>query len=228
MEIAVILKNIIGSFKRIGKVLKERLYFGLQEVMTASYSQIGIFIIFYFMVEDEYSAYRKLFIIIAPIYLLSVTFSQVLLHHLKKYEGTSIIPEFRKYQKYTLYGAVVLTACLFLGKTLIIELLGKMEATPEISMLFSFVIMVSFMRFVLGNYEMVLVRIDQQQKRFYIMFVAVLVNIASIILLVPKYHLMGAVLTDVITNVIVLLGLIMVAEREMRKFQLKEKKSIKI
>ena len=218
----LILNQVFKSFKNLRGVLKERLYYGLQEIMSVSYSQIGAFIMFYFLVDERYSTYRKLFIIIAPIYLLSVTFSQVLLHHLKKFEGEYIVAEFRKYQKLTLYGAVIITALLFLAKSLILEALGKMEITREISMLFSFVIFVSFIRFVFGNYEMLLVRIDQQQRRFYIMFVAVIVNIVTILVLVPKFDLLGAVLTDVISNLVVLIGLVFISERELKKFLLKQ------
>lgn len=222
LSLRTILNQVLKSFKKIGSILKERLYYGLQEIMSVSYSQIGAFIMFYFLIEERYSVYRKLFIIIAPIYLLSVTFSQVLLHHLKKYDGNSIVTEFRKYQKYTLFGAVILTVALFYSKAIILEILGKMETTPEIRLLFSLVILVSFMRFVFGNYEMLLVRIGKQQRRFYIMFVAVLANIISIVILVPKFGLLGAVLTDVVSNLVVLLGLIIVSEIELKKFKIKQ------
>lgn len=218
LNIREIAHSFFKSFQNIGSILKERLYYGLQEIMSVSYSQVGAFIMFYFLVEERYSAYRKLFIIIAPIYLLSVTFSQVLLHHLKKQEVNAIIPEFRKYQKLTIYGAVIITVVLYFSKVIILEFLGKMEITNEILMLFTLVIFVSFMRFVFGNYEMLLVRINQQQRRFYIMFAAVVANILSILILVPKYGLMGAVLTDVVANFVVLLGLIIVSERELKKF----------
>lgn len=223
LNFSVIITHVWGSFKNIGSILKQRLYYGLQEIMSVSYSQIGAFIMFYFLVQERYSVYRKLFIIIAPIYLLSVTFSQVLLHHLKKYSGNDIVVEFRKYQKVTLYGAVIIVVLLLLGKSIILETLGKMDVTPEISMLFSLVILVSFIRFIFGNYEMLLVRIDQQQLRFYIMLVAVIVNIASIIILVPKFNLHGAVLTDVITNLVVLLGMVLISERELKKINHKNK-----
>lgn len=214
---AVILNELLRSFKNIGFVVKERLYYGLQEIMSVSYSQIGAFIMFYFLIEERYSVYRKLFIIIAPIYLLSVTFSQVLLHHLKKYDGKGIVTEFRKYQKITFLGAAFIIGVIFYFRDMVLDFLGKMEVTPEIAMLFSLVILVSFMRFVYGNYEMFLVRIDKQQWRFYIMFVAVLLNILSILILVPTYGLLGAILTDVIANLVVLLGLVVVSERELNK-----------
>src|SRR5690606_10201431 len=78
---AALVAEIRKSFFIPFQIIKERLYFGLQELMTTSYTQIGLFVMFYFMDPEVYGIFRKIFIVIAPILLFVVTFSQVLLYH---------------------------------------------------------------------------------------------------------------------------------------------------
>lgn len=223
LSIKIIFQEMLPAFKRLGKVFKLRLYYGLQELMGVAYSQIGIFILFYFLAADRYGAYRKLFIIIAPISLLSVTFSQVLLHHLKKYDIDDAIKQFRKYQKITIIGAFVLMGLLWSLKYPLLNYLGKLEITPEIYNAFSMVVMTIGIRLIFGNYEMLLVRLDKQHLRFWIMVVAVVVNVLCIVILVPLLNLIGAILTDLITNIVVVLGMLTVSERIIKKINQTQK-----
>ncbi|CAM3342011.1 polysaccharide biosynthesis C-terminal domain-containing protein [Aequorivita lipolytica] len=217
INVRKIFQNLKQSFQNLPNLIKARMYFGLQEIMGASYSQLGMFVLFYFLIEERYAAYRKMFIIIAPIYLLSVTFSQVLLHHLKNYYGKSVIIEFRKYQKYTIVGAIIVTALLYFFREFLLETLGKLNFTENINNAFIIVIIVCFVRFLYGNYEMLLVKIDKQKSRFWIMLIAGIANVLSIVILVPKFDLMGAVFTDIISNLVVLFGVMIISERTIRK-----------
>lgn len=211
----LIIKNVTNAIQNIKSVIKKRFYFGLQELMTASYTQLGMFVLFYFLSTENYGLYRKLFVLIAPIYLLSVSLAQVLLHHLKKSNTKILKIEFRKYQKYTLLGSLLIVGFVFLFREQLITLLGKIKFTQEINNAFILVLFISFIRFIYGNYEMFLVRIDKQKLRFWVVFFAAIIHIISIFILVPKFDLIGAVLTNVISNFIVLLGLLFISEKKL-------------
>ena len=70
------------------------------------------------------------------------------------------------------------------------------------------------MRFVFANYEMLLVVYDMQRQRFLVMAMAAAISVASIFLLLPRFGLIGAVSTNVISYLIVLFGLLLIAEKE--------------
>jgi O-antigen/teichoic acid export membrane protein len=147
----------------------------------------------------------------------------VLLHHIKKYDIKTLIPEFRKYQKYTIYGAITLTILLILTRRNLIEMLGKLEFTTEMNNAFLLVILISFMRFIYGNYEMFLVRIQKQNLRFWVMLIAGVTSIVSIFILVPRFDLIGAVFTNVISNFVVLLGVFYISEKSIKKIKTNKK-----
>ena len=73
------------------------------------------------------------------------------------------------------------------------------------------------MRFIYGNYEMFLVRIHKQNLRFWVMLAAGIASIASIFFLVPRFELIGAVLTNVISNLVVLFGVLYISEKSIKK-----------
>lgn len=220
LSFGAILRELLPSFKRMRSILHKRLFYGLQELMGVAYSQIGIFILFYFLADDRYGSFRKLFIIVAPVFLLSVTFSQVLLHHLKKYEIQEVIKEFRKYQKITIVGALLLMILLWIFKSFLLNYLGKLDVNPEMINLFFMVVLTIGIKFIFGNYEMLLVRLNKQHLRFWVMLIAVVVNILSIVILVPLLDLFGAILTDLITNFVVVIGMLVVSERTIKKLKL--------
>jgi len=217
IKIGVVLNNIDISILNIKKNIKKRWYFGLQEMMTAIYTQLGMFILFYFLSAERYGLYRKLFVLIAPIYLLSVSLSQVLLHHLKNNGNSNLLKEFRKYQKITFIIATSVIVLIYFIRIPLIELLGKINYTNEINIAFSLVLFIAFIRFIYGNYEMFLVSIGKQNLRFWTVLIAAIVNIISIFVLVPMFNLIGAILTTLLSNLIVLISLFYLSEKNIKK-----------
>jgi len=212
----LVFKNFGNSIKSIRQAIKKRFYFGLQEMMTASYTQLGMFILFYFLSTENYGLFRKLFVLIAPVYLLSVSLSQVLLHHLKKSNSKLLVSEFRKYQKFTLVGSLLVVLFVFLIREPLLVLLGKINYTQEINTIFIFVLFIAFIRFIYGNYEMFLVRIEKQNLRFWVVLIAAFVNIIGIFILVPRLELFGAILTTLISNFVVLSGVLYLSEKNIK------------
>ncbi|HZW77393.1 MAG TPA: hypothetical protein VFF21_03685, partial [Flavobacteriaceae bacterium] len=216
----ILLNEIRKSFFIPFQLIKERLYFGLQELMTTSYTQIGLFVMFYFMDPEVYGIFRKIFIVIAPILLFVVTFSQVLLYHLKKAADEQVVTEFRKYLRLMGVAATIIMIGMWFFKPIILETVGKLELSAELSKAYVLVVIAVGVRFLFVNYEMLLVRFGKQHLRFWVMFAAMVVNFLTIVTLTPLFGLMGAVLVDLITNATILAGLAIVAERQIKKFNL--------
>ena len=126
-------------------------------------------------------------------------------------------------KKITIIGAFVLMGLLWSLKYPLLNYLGKLEITPEIYNAFSMVVMTIGIRLIFGNYEMLLVRLDKQHLRFWIMVIAVVVNVLCIVILVPLLNLIGAILTDLITNIVVVLGMLAVSERIIKKINKTQK-----
>lgn len=217
---AALVAEIRKSFFIPFQIIKERLYFGLQELMTTSYTQIGLFVMFYFMNPEVYGIFRKIFIVIAPILLFVVTFSQVLLYHLKRAADEQVVTEFRKYLKLMGVAATIIMIGMWFFKPIILETVGKLELSAELSKAYVLVVIAVGVRFLFVNYEMLLVRFGKQHLRFWVMFAAMVVNFLTIVTLTPLFGLMGAVLVDLITNATILAGLAIVAERQIKKFNL--------
>lgn len=213
-------QEIRGSLKIPLKLLHERLYYGLQELMTTSFTQISLFIMFYFLTADVYGDFRKIFIVIAPILLFVVTFSQVLLHHLKNVEDQNIILEFRRYFKLMFLLALAVMLGMWFFRSFLLTVLGKLEITQNILNAFLVIILAVGIKFLFVNYEMLLVRLKKQHLRFWVMFTAMIVNFLTLVTLTPLFGLMGAVLVDLSTNFTILVGLAIVGEKQLRKFSI--------
>lgn len=212
-----LLKEVKGNLFIPVPILKERLYYGLQELMTTSYTQIGIFVMFYFLDAEVYGIFRKIFIVIAPILLFVVTFSQVLLHHLRKVPDSYVVHEFRRYFKLMLGIAFTVMIALWIFKSLLLGTFAKLTITPQILQAYAIVVVAVGIRFLFVNYEMLLVRFAKQNIRFWVMFTAMVTNFISIIVLTPTLGLLGAVLVDIITNGTILVGLVIVGEKQIKK-----------
>lgn len=194
-----------------------RFYFGLQEIVTAIYSQGGMLILFYVISNKVYGEYRALLILIAPFALVNVAVSQVLLSHLKSVPTDKIRPAFRKL--HFPFSALLLVGLLgiyFFGEP-IIKLITGLEYNEEIQKSLVCILTIIFTSFLCSGYEMMLVLLNKQKQRFYIMLAGALTNIISIVLLLPKFGLFGAIMTNTLSNIVVFILIIIVAERHFSK-----------
>ena len=183
-----------------------RKYFGFQEIVTAIYTQSGMILLFYLLDAETYGYYRALFIIIAPLYLITVSMSQVVLNYLKNLKGGELLKQFRKLQGYSFVVGLGLTTVLFFFKDLIFQLI-KVPVTELTVWSFAIVLATALVRFVFSNYEMLLIVFDKQKFRFYIVFIVAIINIILVFMLLPQYGLTGAVATNLFTYIALLLGL---------------------
>lgn len=206
--------NFTLSKKRIKEAFSLRKYFGYQEIVTAIYTQSGLLLLFYLLDTETYGYYRALFVIIAPIYLITVSMSQVVLNHLKNLNNSQLLRQFRKLQGYSFIVGLGMVAVLFFFKDFIFQII-KIPVSELTEWAFIIVLGTALIRFVFSNYEMLLIVFDKQKFRFYVVFFVAIINIILVFALLPKYGLIGAVSTNFITYLSLLFGLLVFTERQL-------------
>lgn len=205
------------SLKNIRPNYRTRSYFGMQEIVSAIYTQIGLLILFYIIDETTYGYYRALFIIIAPIFMITQSISQVVLSQLKQIKNNlnHMRIFFRKIQTYTISLGSVIVFVLFFMRDIIYEYINIEINTTSINS-FYIILLILIMRFVFSNYEMLLVTLDMQKHRFWIMLLSAVVSIVLIFTLLPQYGLAGAFLINAIAYLIVLIGTLVISEKAIK------------
>lgn len=207
------------SKSNLKKDFFERKYFGYQDMVTAIYTQSGMILLFYLLDTEIYGYYRALFVLIAPVYLLTVSMSQVVLSYLKKLSGINLLKNFRKLQIYSFLAGIGIILMLYFFKDIIFQLI-KVPINEITVLAFVIVLATALTRFVFANYEMLLIILNKQKFRFYIVFVVAIFNILLVFLLLPKFGLIGAVSTNFITYLALLIGLLWFSEKWLKKSKL--------
>lgn len=209
------------NFKNIRRGIAERKYFGLQEILIAVCTQAGLLILFYILDENTYGYYRAIFVTVAPAFMLTVAISQVVLKYLKSKvieKKKDLIVFFRKIQLFTTLLGLLLCLFLIVFRTYIFKVI-KIDSSESTIYAFYLIVSIVFMRFVFSNYEMFLVALNNQKKRFQVILVAAILSIVSIFLLLPNYGLVGAVFTNAISYIAIFLGLLFIGEKLIKKIE---------
>jgi O-antigen/teichoic acid export membrane protein len=207
------------TFTSFKKGCNHRFFFGLQEIVTATYSQGGMLILFYVISKTIYGEYRALLILAAPFALVNVAVSQVLLSQLKSVPINKVGATFKKlHWPFSALLAGFLFVIYYFGKP-IVKIITGLEFTDSIQKSYICVLVIIFISFVYSGYEMLLVVIDKQKHRFLIMLIGAITNIVSIFLLLPKYGTFGAISTNLLSNVAVFFGIVFLSERFLHKLK---------
>ena len=206
----------LSSFK---SGCSQRFFFGLQEIVTASYSQGGMLILFYVISKTIYGEYRALLILAAPFALVNVAVSQVLLSQLKSIPIDKVGATFKKlHWPFSAVLAFVLVVVYYFGKPIVKTITG-LQYSDSIHKSFICVLIIIFISFVYSGYEMLLVVIDKQKHRFLIMLIGAITNIVSIMVLLPQYGTFGAISTNLLSNLAVFIGIVFLSERFLSKLK---------
>ena len=206
--------EILRSKNELTTAFADRKYFGFQEIVTAIYTQSGMLLLFYLLDTETYGYYRAMFVVIAPLFLITVSVSQVVLNYLKGLKGKIMISNFRNIQVYSLLAGLAIMFGMFFIREEILHLI-KVPFTDETLVASSIVLAAALIRFVFSNYEMLLIVLGKQKYRFYMVIVAAVVNITLVFGLLPKYGLIGAVLTNFLAYFVLLIGLVYITERNL-------------
>lgn len=203
--------------KELMSIWKDRQYFGLQDMVTASFVQGGMLILPLFVIDEIYGMYRGLLLIVAPFALLNLAFSQVLLNQIKdiaRYEKGRV---FHSLQKIAIPVLLVILGCMYVFREFILEKIAKLELTDTINQAYLGVLFVIFFSFVYSGYEMLLVALNMQKMRFKIMVIGAIVNLITIFTLLPKFGIIGTIGTNVISTFIVFILIFSIGEKELKK-----------
>jgi O-antigen/teichoic acid export membrane protein len=210
--------NSLNDFKKscslthLKQAFSERKYFGLQEIATAVYTQSGMLLLFYLLDTETYGYYRAMFVIISPMFLITVSLSQVVLNFLKSQDKPTMIKNFRKIQIYSFLIGLVIVFTMLLFKLEILQLI-KVPFSKSINIAFIIVLATALMRFIFSNYEMLIIIYKKQKYRFYVVIIVAIINIILVFSLLPKYGIIGAVLTNFLSYVFLLIGLFYLIEK---------------
>lgn len=199
------------NFKDLVYNLKLRLYFGFQEIVTAIYTQSGMLILYYLLTNETYKTYKALFIIVAPFFMFSVAFAQVMLNKIKRLETDRLLRVFRKIQIITFCCSLLLSLIVYSLKNIVFLSL-EMDLTQENITSFYLIILILNIRFIFANYEILFIVLNKQPIRFYIMLFSAVFNIISTFVLVPLYGLLGAIYVYLLSYLMVLIGLVLIGE----------------
>lgn len=215
--------SICGGIKKLLikdeliSIWRERQYFGLQDIVTASFVQGGMLILPLFVMDEIYGMYRGLLLIVAPFALLNLAFAQVLLNQIKNatsYEKGRI---FHSLQKIAIPILLVILGVMYVFREFILDKIAKLELTETINQAYLGVLFVILFSFVYSGYEMLLVALNKQKMRFMIMVIGAVVNLITIFTLLPKFGIIGAIGTNVISTFIVFILIFSIGEKELKK-----------
>lgn len=216
----IISKNIESLFKISFKAIKERIkvqkYYGIQEILTVSFVQGGMLLLPLFIADEEYGIYRGVLLLVAPFALLNLTFSQVLLNQIKGVSDQQKAKVFHSLQKIALPILLVILITLFFLRSWILQIILKIEIDSTLGIVYIGVLSIIFFSFVYSGYEMLLVALNKQKIRFYIMVVGAVVNLISIFCLLPQFGIIGAIGTNVISTFVVFLLLFISGEKQLK------------
>ncbi|MDT0294658.1 lipopolysaccharide biosynthesis protein [Mesonia ostreae] len=201
----------------IFRSLNERGYYGFQDILTATFVQGGMLIMPLLISEELYGKYRGILLITAPFALINVAVSQVLLQNITGKSLEEIKSFFHKLQLISIPALLLILCSLFYFRETILKIISKISLTEETQVAFIIISLMILFSFIYSGYEMVIVALNRQKYRFWIMFLGAITNIISIYLLLPKYGLIGALLTNLISSVIVVISMAYIAEKFFRK-----------
>lgn len=199
----------------VSKVIKgfqERKYYGLQDIVTASFSQGGMLLLPLLITDIVYGGYRAFLLIATPFSLLNLAFSQVLLNQIKGKTTELIGKTFHQLQLIFVILLLMALGLMYFFRAQILVYLVKQELTDENNFNFILICILILSSFLYAGYEMVLVALDKQKYRFLIMILGALTNLAAIFLLLPQYGLSGAIFTSTLSAIIVFIIICLVSE----------------
>lgn len=217
-----IIKNAGFSIQSIKEIFKRRKYFGLQDIVTASFVQGGMLILPLLIIDEVYGMYRGLLLITAPFSLLNVAFAQVLLNQIKDKTIEEVNKIFHGLQRIAIPVLLALLLSMFYFRDFFLLKISKQPLDETTSVAFAGLCILILSSFVYSGYEMLLVALEKQRYRFYIMIIGAIANLIAIFSFLPKYGLLGALGTNIVSSLIVCIVICIVGERELNKLLRKD------
>ena len=207
----------IDDFKKNMKIfIKERAPYGFHELQSALYLN-AIIIIMGFLVKDEDLAiYRSIQIIIVPISILPMIFSQVLLKQLSEnIENIKYFKSlFRKFSLVAFTSGLALFFLFYFQGSWIVDLFygNKFNELNYINELLLIFAVTYLFRFVSANYGVLITAKDKQKIRVYATSVLVIVTVVSTIILTKSMGIIGAAYANAISYFVIMIIYVVYSE----------------
>ncbi|MDA1284684.1 MAG: oligosaccharide flippase family protein [Proteobacteria bacterium] len=207
--------------KNMRAFIKERAPYGFHELQSGLYMN-AIIIIMGFLVKDEDLAiYRSIQIIIVPISIFPMIFSQVLLKQLSEnIENREYFNQlFRKFLFVSLFtGFILFMIFYFQGDWIVKMFYGNkfidLDYINELLLIFASTYL---FRFVSVNYGVLITARDKQKIRMYATSALIVVTIVSTILLTKSMGIIGAAYANAISYLFLMLVYVIYAEIKLLK-----------
>lgn len=211
------------SDEEIGKLVKglrafvkERTPYGFHELQSALYLNAIIIITGLIVNEEDLAIYRSIQIIIVPISIFPMIFSQVLLKQLS--ENIENKNYFKKLFRKFLYVAIItgillFTLFYFQGSGIVNLFYGdKFSQLTYITELLLIFASTYLFRFVSANYGVLITAKNKQKIRMYATSALVLVTIISTITLTKSMGIVGAAYANAISYLFIMLVYVVYSE----------------
>jgi len=207
---------IVGLKKNMIAFVKERAPYGFHELQSALYLNAIIIIMGLLVKDEELAIYRSIQIIIVPISILPMIFSQVLLKLLS--ENIENIEYFKKLFRQFLMIAILIGVLLFAlfyfqGNWIVNLFYGDkfIELDYILELLLIFVSTYLF-RFVSANYGVLITAKNKQKIRMYATSALIVVTIFSTIILTKTMGIIGAAYANAISYLFIMIVYVVYAE----------------
>ena len=209
-EIVLDLKKNMKAF------VKERAPYGLHELQSALYLNAVIIIMGLLVKDEELAIYRSIQIIIVPISIFPMIFSQVLLKQLAEHaEETAYFRSlFRKFLYIAILIGVVLFSLFYFGGNWIVNLFygdkfSDIDYILELLLIFASTYL---FRFVSANYGVLITAKNKQKIRMYATSALIVVTIVSTVILTKSMGLLGAAYANAISYLFIMIVYMLYAE----------------
>lgn len=209
--------NVDFRLHSVKDIFNRRKYFGLQDIVTASFVQGGMLILPLLIIEEVYGMYRGLLLITAPFSLLNVAFAQVLLNQIKDKTLEQLNKTFHGLQRVAIPLLLMLLIFIFYYRDFFLLKISKQPLNETTTIAFIGLCLLIISSFIYSGYEMLLVALEKQRYRFYIMIIGAITNLIAIFAFLPKYGVLGALSTNIVSSLIVCIIICIVGERELNK-----------
>ena len=209
--------------KNMKAFIKERAPYGFHELQSALYLN-AIIIIMGFLVRDEDLAiYRSIQIIIVPISIFPMIFSQVLLKQLSENIENRVYSQqlFRKFLSIALLtGLLLFTLFYFQGDSIVSLFYGdKFKNLNYINELLLIFASTYLFRFVSANYGVLITARNKQKIRVYATSALIVVTIFSTIVLTKTMGIIGAAYANAISYLFIMLVYVVYSEIKLLRKQ---------
>ena len=209
-------EEIEGLKKNMKAFIRDRVPYGFHELQSALYLNAIIIIMGFLVSDEDLAIYRSIQIIIVPISIFPMIFSQVLLKQLSEnIENRLYFKQlFRKFLFIALLTGILLFGLFYFQADRIVNLFYgykfiEFDSINELLLIFASTYL---FRFISANYGVLITAKNKQNIRVYATGALIVVTIVSTILLTKSMGIIGAAYANAISYLFIMLVYVVYSE----------------